>query len=375
MTTATITDLICAALVALFLLASGIAYCGEDPAARFQEARALVQSGEPDQAIEILDTLRQAHPHDVDYPLARAQILASEGRDSEAIDDLHVALLLAPDYEDVWLLQHVLLARQPGDEARHEHEAFVQAASLRFPNATWWLAEPIDSTVRWSILAGVGYQRLSNDLPSWNDEFLEIVREHDRWGRYRVGIARNERYNRADLSVLLGGDVTFASNWLAGFTTAFSDDADFLPELEWSAHVRRSLYDGWAVGLAYRHRKYQDTTVASITGSVEKYLGSYRAAYAMGSSSLPGASALLNHRLTLNRYFENGFSLGVTISSGKEAEVIGPGRVLEMTVRGISLSGNKQLTDRFGVQWWAGLHDQGGFYRRDYLGLAVSIKL
>jgi YaiO family outer membrane protein len=115
--------------------------------------------------------------------------------------------------------------------------------------------------------------------------------------------------------------------------------------------------------------------VNSATGIVEKYVGSYRVAYAIGVSSLPGSSKLLNHGLTVNWYHNDRASLGVTINSGKEAEAIGPDQVLETTVRGVSLGGRRQLTDRLGLQWWLGLHDQGDYYRREYLGLAVSIKL
>lgn len=375
MTAVAITDLIRVALVALFLLASGIAYCDNDPSVRFQKARSLAQSGEPDRAIDILDELRKEYPRDVDYPLARAQILAREGRDVEAIDDLHVALLLAPDYEEVWQLQRALLARQPGDEARHMYEAFLQAASSRFPDAKWWQAVQIEPTVQWSLLAGLGYQRLSNGLPSWDEQFVEIAREHDRWGRYRAGVARNARYDDSDISILLGGDVSFASHWLAGLSTTFASDPVFQPELEWNANVGRTLSAGWVVGLGYRHREYQDTAVSSVTGTVEKYIGDYRVAYAMGSSRLPDAPTLLHHGLTVNKYYDNGSRLGITLSSGKEAEVIGPGQVLETSVRGLSLNGSQQLTDRLGLQWWLGTHDQGDFYRRDYFGLAVSIQL
>ncbi|MGI9270130.1 MAG: YaiO family outer membrane beta-barrel protein [Woeseiaceae bacterium] len=368
--------------ILLLVLATGSATCVaansetlENPSSLSQQARDLANSGELDQALKILNQLRASYPHDIDYALARAQVFARQGRDAEALDDLREALIIDPEYEDVWRLRYRLMSKQRGNDAGRQLETFSQLAATRFPDATWWQSGPIEPAARWSLLAGLGYQRLSDGLPSWNEQFFEIAREDDRRGRYRAGIARNARYDEADISVLLGGNFTFASHWLAGLAATFANNAEFQPDLEWSANVGRTLNAGWVVGLAYRDRDYQNTAVSSVTGTIEKYVGNYRIAYTVGASSLDDAPTLLNHGITLNKYFDSGSRLGITLSSGNEAEVIGPGQVLETSVRGVSLSGNQQLTDRFGLQWWVGMHDQGDYYRRDYFGLAVSIQL
>jgi YaiO family outer membrane protein len=319
-----------------------------DPAQLLQQARMHADAGETDAAIAILDELRLSYPLDVDYAFARAQILARQGRDAEALVDLRDAVSLAPDYEDVRQLYATLLARQPSGA---------------------------DNTAQWSLLAGAGHQNLDHGLPSWNQQFFEVSRRRKDRGGYRAGIARDERYDNADVSVLLGGDVQFASDWLAGFAVTVASGADFQADLDYSANIGRSLKDGWVIGLLYRHRAYATTAVTSTTAAVEKYLGNFRAAYALGASTLPGASQLLNHAFSINWYYNDRSSIGLTVNSGKEAEVIGPGLVLETDVRGVSFSGRRQLNERFGLQWWLGRHEQGDYYQRDYFGLAVSIKL
>ncbi len=360
---------------ALDLIEQQLERNAEDPALLFQRARMLSFTGESGLALDILDQLRKRHPMDVDYALARAQILARLGRDADALDDLRNAVELAPDYEEVWQLRYTLLSRQRSEEARLEYDALLGEVSLRFPDATWWQTENRDNAAHWSIVAGAGQQKLSNGSPSWNEQFVEVSRDQGSWSRYRIGIYRDERFDNADISVMLGGDFTFASYWLAGLDVRFSSGADFQPDLDWSANIGRSFDDGWVVGFRYRHREYPNTSVTSATATVEKYLGNYRVAYALGVSRLPAASNLLNHSLTINWYYNDRSSLGVTINGGKEAEAIGPGQVLETDVRSASLGGRRQLTDRFGLQWWLGLHDQGDYYRREYLGLAVSIRL
>ena len=58
---------------------------------------------------------------------------------------------------------------------------------------------------------------------------------------------------------------------------------------------------------------------------------------------------------------------------GGQAESLGNGQVLETDVRGITLNGRRAINERVAIQWWLGLHEQGDFYRRRFLGMAVSI--
>lgn len=332
-------------------------------------------SPEFDAELDTLNKLRQEYPHDVDYALARAQLLARHGRDHEALDDLRDARLLAPDYEDVWRVQFRLLSRQQDESAQLERETLLRKAAIRFPHASWWRTEKSNPVASWTLLAGAGHEDLSNGLPSWNQQFIEVSREQDSLGRHRLGIARDERFGKSDLSVLLGRDLSFAADWSAGLDAALAGDADFQPRLSVSAYIGRTLPDGWLVNLRYRHRSYETATVGSAISTVEKYAGDFRFAYALGLSQLQGSSSSTHHGLTVNWYYSDRSSIGVTVNTGEEAEAIGPGQVLKTDVRGMSISGRRKLTDRFGLQWWLGLHDQGNIYRRLYLGLAVSIRL
>lgn len=115
--------------------------------------------------------------------------------------------------------------------------------------------------------------------------------------------------------------------------------------------------------------------MGSTMGTVEKYLGDFRIAYALGLSHLHGASNSLNHSLTANWYYSDRSSIGISLNTGEETEAIGPGQVLETDVRGVSVSGRRRLTNRLGLQWWLGLHEQGDYYRRQYVGMALTIQL
>jgi YaiO family outer membrane protein len=336
-------------LVICFLLGPVPAPGSEStPAELFQQSRDYAAAGDDDAALQILDQLRAAYPHDVDYVFARAQLLARQHRDAEALEELREAMRLAPDYDDV----------------RQFYES-LQARQQRAP----------DDAAQWSILAGAGYQRLDNGMPAWNEQFAELSRSQRSTGTYRLGIARDARFDTADITVSTAADINLASGWLAGLAFAVANDADFRPQREFSGNIGRSLQDGWVVGVRYRRREFETIAVTSVAPSVEKYQGQFRTAYAVTATQLPGASTVLGHGLTVNWYYNDRASIALAINAGVEAEAVGLGQILETRVKGVSLSGRRQLSDRFGLQWWLGLHQQGDFYRRDYFGLAVSIKL
>lgn len=343
------------------------------PEQRFAHARRLMQEGDLANALVQLDTLRTDHPADVDYAFARARVLERLGRPREAIDELQAAVRLAPDYEAVWQSFYALLSEQRGSDARQQRIRVRAAAAERFPSSAWWRVSVDDP--EWNVLLGTGYDALSNRLPSWNDQFVEIGREVPSSGRIALRLGRFERYDATDTVVALRAERRLDKDWFAGGGVAFAGDAAFQARASADFYAGKPFGDGWVGTLAYKHKSFDDVDVGSIMGTAEKYVGEFRVAYALTASRLDGAATFFGHSLTANWYVDDAFSAGLTLSSGKEAELLGNGRVLESDVRGIVLSGRFRLTQRIDLQAWAGTHEQGGFYRRDFLGLAVSIRL
>ena len=345
------------------------------PAERFGQAQALRSAGEPDAALQLFDALRADFPHDVDYALGRAQVLVELQRHDEALADLADGIRLAPDYEDVWKLRDRLLGMQEDSFAAEERIVLRKEAAMRFPDSNWWRAEGADDAGPWLLLLGAGYDNLSNQLPSWNNQFVEIHYRHSPSRQYRLQLARNARYSEVDTTVGLGAELSLSDGWFAGLDISSGGSADYLPEFGYSGHIGRALDEGWVVDLRHQRREYATATVNSTIGSVEKYIGAFRYAYSLGLSRLQGASSFSNHTLTANWYYTDDSSIGITLSTGDEAESLGNGQVLETNVKGITVNGSRKLSERFAVRWWLGVSEQGEFYRRRFLGLAVSVQL
>mgnify|MGYP001818476960 FL=1 len=344
------------------------------PAQRFQNAQSLRHSGDSLGALTVLDALRSEFPFDVDYALARAQVLAGLGRDAEALRELRAAVVLAPDYEDVWKLRYRLLARQQSEAANSERALIRAEAAQRFPGSSWWLAAPDETDDGWTLLVGAGYDDLTNDLPSWNNQFVELqLRQRD--SLYIAQLGRNERYSSADVNVALGIEQELRGGWFFGAGLSTASSPDYLPELDINGHVGKSLADGWVVDLGFGRREYPTETVTSLTASVEKYRGNWRYAYRLGRSSLQGTSGFFGHQFTTNWFYGDSSNVGFSVNFGDEAEALGNGRVLETDVRGLALTGSHALNERLAIRWWLGTQEQGDFYRRRFVGMAVSIRL
>ncbi len=360
---------------ALVLIDRALTETPDDPGLRTRRARVHGYLGNVDAALRELNSLRAEHPQDVDYALARGRLFAQQGRYEEALVDLRQGVALAPEYEEVWRLRHQLLSRQQDERSRLELRAVRAEGAERFPDASWWRTDDDAHAATWAILVGAAHEDLDNDLSSWGQQFVEVSREHDVHGRYHFGLARDDRFGNADLTVALGGQRQFGNGWSAGMDIAFVDDPEFQPDYGYGASVGKSLADGWVVNLGYRRREYETATVSTTTGLVEKYVGAFRIAYSLSVSHLHGASNSLGHGLTANWYYSDRSSVGLSLNTGEEAEAIGPGQVLETDVSGVAVTGHRDITERLTLRWWLGLHDQGDFYRRQFVGMALTIQL
>ena len=132
---------------------------------------------------------------------------------------------------------------------------------------------------------------------------------------------------------------------------------------------------GWVGNLAYRHKDYRAADVSSYVGAVEKYHRSFRFVYALTWSHLHGATSFANHSLGADWYYRDDNSVGVSLSTGEEAEILETAQVLRTSVSGATLTGRHRMSERLMLRWWLGTHNQGRFYRRQFLGMAVSIGL
>lgn len=336
---------------AIARLSEALAIAPGDDGMRFELARILARKQHYPEALAEYDVLVRQHPQNVDYSFGRAQVLAWMGGDAEALTELERAMVLAPDYEDVRKLHIAITQRQQEPDAEAEQE------------------------LRWLLTIGGTYESLSAGLPDWSNQFVEVSWQRSADSRYFSRLIRDERFDQSDTQFAAGAEWQLPAAWFAGLELATTDNPSFQPNNGVAAHIGRPLAKGWGMDFRWAQKRYNTATVSTYTGLVEKYFGNYRAAYSLNASRLHGEQTSYAHLLALNWYMTDRTSFGIVAAAGEEAEVIVPGQILQTDVASVTLSGRHQLNRRTTLRWWAGTHEQGDFYRRRYVGMAVSVGL
>lgn len=342
------------------------------PEERFRYAGGLARRGDHAAAIREFQALSADYPDNVDYVFGEAQARFWSGDARGALRLLPRARELAPRYEAVWRLEQQVLDSLDGPEAARRREAFQAAALRQFPHAEW-LREAAPSApaaeLRWET--GVTVDTLDNGADDWRRVYAHLDWRSSEGPSAWVTVADHRRFGLADTDLSFGGGLKPAPDWLLEAGVHAVSDADFLPELIADVGVSRVLGGGWVAGLDLRQRRYPAQSVRSCGLDIERYFGRYRAAGRLQATRL-GSTTSFVYTATLNYYADAGSRYGLTLAAGDEVEVVAPGRLLDMDISAVALTGSHPLNERLSILWRVGTHRQGSFYRRNTVGLSIA---
>ena len=344
-----------------------------DEEARFTLARVRGWAGDYPGALGEYDRLLARSPSTADYLQGRAQVLAWEGHDQDALAELARARTLAPDYEAVWQLEAAILARSPSGDA--ELGRLRAQAAERFPESGWWRpaeTAPSRAPTRTRVTAGTERANLSNGEPDWTRTFAEVSHALGGAGTLRATVTHEERFGLSETQLRAGADWRLPRRWSTGFEVGGSSDAEFGPERAYSAWALRGLPNGWEVEARLRYLAYTSSDVLATGGTLARYFGDFRAAYSLDLAQLDGDETAATHGLSLNYYGLPHTQLGMTLYTGQEIEAVAPGNVTRTDVRGFSAQMRHSFSDRWTASLWLGSHQQGDLYWRRDVGVSLS---
>ncbi len=344
----------------------------DDTASRFMLARVYMWAGNHQQALREYDFLLSRHPDDVDYVFGRALALNAAGDSDAALRELARARRLAPDYEDVWRVEHAVLLAN--DVRGDRYAGFRREAERRFFDADWLVEAPAGERAATQISFGAVRETLSRPVPDWTSLFLEVRRQQSSGGAVYGRVQSEERFGRRD--VLAGGGAEWSpgARWRAGFD-ALAGGSDFMPGWSATGWAAVSLSNGWETRVSVRHRHYDDTYVSSTAGTVARYMGRFRAAYTLDLARLRGDSLSAAHVGSLIYFASDRTRFDLTLARGEEAEAVATDVVLRTDVRSITVGMRRQLSERWQLATWIGSHRQGDLYTRRYVGFSLAAGL
>jgi len=213
---------------------------------------------------------------------------------------------------------------------------------------------------------GLTHERLTNDRPDWNSVYVEAA--HELAPRQTLyGLLRGtERFDLRDIEIAGGYYHPFDASWTGLIEASYSPDHNVLPEASVLGHLSWAAGSGWVLSGGARFSEYTLNGARVLMGGVERYFGSYRAAYTLYNGKPEGESSASSHRLAFDYYYYGERSrIGVALTWGREVEYVGPpAGIVVSDVRAFALLGRHWLNASWALTWDLGTHEQGDLYRR-----------
>lgn len=345
-----------------------------DDEARFLLARVLAWQEDYPAALVEYQRLLAAHPGHVDYLLGEAQTLLWSGRPAEALDPLEQAREAAPGYVMLWEVElQALEAMEEEGAGRRARELRAEAAR-RFPEREWSGRHEVSAAAETEFALGYRHEFLDNGYEDWQEWRLEASRRLPD-GPTLFGVVREtERFSEQDRQLIGGAYLPLQPAWVLLLEADASPEHAVLPRWSLSAGLQRALAAGWSLHGGLRHTAYSDTDTLALRLGVERYLGSWRWAYAFSRTRVEEAGLANSHDLALDYFYGTGSRIGAGLTMGRELESTGAGERQVSRVRGVRLGGRHWTGRHWGVSWELGTYRQGDFYTRDGISLGLRYR-
>ncbi len=254
--------------------------------------------------------------------------------------------------------------------------AHFQGLAQVADNAAVKVKAPEQNTIKkGEIQFNYSSESLTNGYGRWRSASLDFSHRFTARQVLYGSLLATERFNRRDRQATLGIYQPLSRKWTIQLEANASLTHRTLPKWSLFGGVERNFSRGWNVQLGYRRTNYTAAKVNLTSAGVEKYFGSYRAAYTLYISNLTTGGTSASHRVQFNRYYgENSSSVGVSGGFGRELESLGANGVLQTAVQSGGVSGRHWFNRRWGVNYDASVTRQGRFYIRRGVNIGVRYR-
>lgn len=353
----------------------------DDVEAQLWQARLAAMAGDHERAAPLLEGLAERYPNDADIWFALGQQRTWAGDEQAAKAPLQQALLLAPQYQDVWLLTLQIHQRaaqaSPSAQTIGAYRELHQDATAQVPEiAARFPADPVPPFSwqgRRMVEVGVGAEYLSIDTPTWNAADLGIQWQdsHDRL--WYSAVRHTRRFDLDDQELNTGVVWPIGQRQRLLVDASYSDTAQIRPR--WSA------YAGWyfspinAVGVqpGIRRSSFSTSNTTTYTLFNEYYRGNWRYGYNVFFSSLHGGGNATTHVIDARYYYRDSSHVGLSLAKGRDIESIPNGELITPT-QGVAVFGEHGFSQRWSMTWLATFNEQGDLYERYGWRLALRYR-
>ncbi len=239
-----------------------------------------------------------------------------------------------------------------------------------------WLALlALAASPAWALDVEGGFtkENLDHGKPDWKSIYLEAAHDFAKRQTLYGGLRETERFDFRDTEVAAGYYHPLTEHLTAQVETSHSPEHHVLPQNAVFAGASWEIRSGWLVSGGARYNQYTENDSRVLNAGLERYVGNWRAFYAIYNGKPQGAASASAQRLGLDYYYGDASRIGAGVTWGREVENVGPPTgIITSDVRAISIYGRHWFARDWAVSWEALRHEQGDLYTRT--GVRIGLR-
>lgn len=220
---------------------------------------------------------------------------------------------------------------------------------------------------------GGSYEALTNDLPDWKSVYVEAAYSFKARHTIYGGLRETQRFSFDDSEANAGLYYPLSDTWTGFLAGSASPTHNVLPQYSLHVGLQKSVGSGWNIGVSGKFSSYTTTDAKIVVLDLEKYWRNFRGAYTLYESRVEGSGWTPAHRFQINYYYGSGSSVGVSYTTGRELDSVGPPfGVITTDVRAWTFFGRHWFSAAWALSFDLVDQQQGELYRRR--GVRVGLR-
>ena len=311
--------------------------------------------------------LRQAERREPDF-LAQSDTTASAESDAEWKKKSVEAVESAPAEQEAVPAPPLLLALATNLSITSPQARAVPSVAMKME------APAAEAPAKWTELEiGFSYGKLNNGYDNWRSVYVSGQREFGPGKGVYGTLSKVERFAENDRELLAGAYMPLGGGFSGVVEGSVSDIHLLQPKRSVLGQVSYHLESGWGATLGLRHTDYNDYGLNVKSATVERYWGSYRAAYTFTVSNLAyHAESATSNYFQANYYYGERNNIGLSYTSGHDVFVYQDYAPTISDNQSIALSGAHWVTKDWAITHELVYHRQDDYYTRK--GISIGFR-
>lgn len=210
------------------------------------------------------------------------------------------------------------------------------------------------------VRAAAATQRLSNNLPSWQETTVQYTQQEGSETLLGAGLTRTSRFNINDWQFNALYSTKLSSALSASLDANASPSHRVLARYALDAQLHYEFKPAWLAHVGLKSSSYSDATVNQMLLGLEHYFSAFSMSLGVRPTRAFGRT-LYSSEVRGNFYYGDHSSVGFLVASGREATPIGANVVLT-DVRAVAIIGQHWLNRQLALTYGMNRTRQGTFY-------------